>query len=50
MMKLQDILEELKALPPEGLQRVAEYIHELNAAGQQERMSLPESSKKVVSK
>lgn len=40
MVKLQDIVEELKALPPEGLQRVAEYIHGLNAASQQERKAL----------
>jgi hypothetical protein len=40
MANLQDILEELKALPPEGLKRVAEYIHGLHAVSQKERKAL----------
>lgn len=40
MTKLQEILEELKALPPEGLERVAEYIHGLHSTTQQERKAL----------
>jgi len=37
MAKLQDIVEELKTLPPERLERAAEYIHRLNFASRQER-------------
>jgi DNA-binding transcriptional regulator/RsmH inhibitor MraZ len=40
MAKLQDILEELKTLPPEGLERVAEYIHGLQRTKQKERKAL----------
>ena len=40
MAKLQDIFEELKTLPPEGLERVADYIHRLHSASQQERKAL----------
>jgi DNA-directed RNA polymerase subunit F len=40
MAKLQDIVEELKTLPPEGLERVAEYIHGLHANNQKERKAL----------
>jgi hypothetical protein len=38
--KLQDIVEELKTLPPERLARVADYIHRLHSASQQERKAL----------
>ena len=37
MVKLQDIVEELKALPQEQLERAADYIHRLNFTSQQER-------------
>jgi hypothetical protein len=36
MVKLQDIVEELKTLPMERLERAADYIHQLNFASQQE--------------
>jgi hypothetical protein len=34
-VKLQDIVEELKTLPPDQLERAADYIHRLNSASQQ---------------
>ena len=37
MVKLQDIFEELKTLPPDRLERAADYIHRLNFASRQER-------------
>ena len=37
MVKLEDIIEELKTLPPERLEKAADYIHRLNFASQQER-------------
>jgi hypothetical protein len=37
MVKLQNIVEELKALPPEQLERAADYIHRLNSASRVER-------------
>jgi hypothetical protein len=37
MVKLQDIVEELKTLPPDQLERAADYIRRLNSASQQER-------------
>jgi len=37
MIKLNDIVEELKTLPPERLERAADYIHRLNFASRQER-------------
>jgi hypothetical protein len=35
--KLQDIVEELKTLPPERLEQAASYIHRLHSASRQER-------------
>ena len=37
MNKLQDIVDELKTLPPERLERAASYIHRLHFASQEER-------------
>jgi hypothetical protein len=37
MAKLQEIVAELKSLPPERLERAADYIHRLHSASQQER-------------
>lgn len=37
MAKLQDIVDELKTLPPERLERAADYIHRLHFASQEER-------------
>lgn len=36
-MNLDAILEELKALPPAGLERAADYIHRLHSASRAER-------------
>lgn len=36
-MNLEAILEELKTLPPGGLERAANYIHRLDSAGRLER-------------
>jgi hypothetical protein len=38
--KLQDIVEELKTLPPERLERAADYIHRLHFASQEERKTV----------
>lgn len=35
--KLEEIVEELKTLPPERLERAANYIHRLHSASRQER-------------
>jgi len=37
MAKLQEIFEELKTLPPEQLESVADYVHRLHYTSQQER-------------
>ena len=37
MAELHDIVEELKTLPPERLERAADYIHRLHFASQEER-------------
>ena len=37
MTQLDAIIEELKTLPPERLERAADYIHRLHSASQQER-------------
>lgn len=44
MVTLQDILEELKALPPEGLEKVADYIHGLHFTGSRDRKTLLRST------
>ena len=36
-MNLEAILEELKTLPPAGLERAADYIHRLHSASRAER-------------
>ncbi|HEV1284956.1 MAG TPA: hypothetical protein VNU44_06580 [Bryobacteraceae bacterium] len=36
-MNLDAILEELKTLPPGGLERAADYIHRLHSASRAER-------------
>ena len=36
-MNLDAILEELKTLPPDGLERAADYIHRLHSASRLER-------------
>ena len=36
-MNLDAILEELKTLPPAGLERAADYIHRLHSASRAER-------------
>ena len=35
--KLQDIVDELKTLPPDRLERAADYIHRLHFASREER-------------
>jgi hypothetical protein len=40
MVKLQDIFEELRTLPPERLEKVADYVHRLHSASREERKAL----------
>ena len=40
MSRLETIFEELKALPPDRLQKAAEYIHRLQVTKQSERNAL----------
>ena len=44
MVRLQDIVEELKTLPPERLERAADYIHRLHFASQEERKGVLRST------
>ena len=48
MSRLETILEELKALPPDRLERAADYIHRLQTVHQAERNAILRSASGIM--
>jgi len=48
MSRLETVVEELKALPPDRLERVAEYIHGLQTVDRTERNAILRSTAGIL--